>query len=198
MTAPGRLFYLIGASGSGKDALLAGCRQQLPAHARCCVAHRYITRAADVGGENHVHLSAAEFHLREQLGLFAMTWYSHGYHYAIGREIDHWLAAGLNVLVNGSRAYLPRAREQYPGLLPVLIEVAPERLRQRLIARGRESADEIECRLARHARLVAQLPADTLRIDNNGPLQQAVDALLERVMAHTDPARQAAPGHDHH
>lgn len=180
----GRLFYLVGASGSGKDSLLEGCRRQLPAQLRCCIAHRYITRAAGAGGENHVHLSEAEFHLREELGLFAMTWYSHGYHYGIGNEIDTWLASGANVLINGSRAYLPRAMEMYSELVPVLVDVDPDKLRQRLLSRGRETPDEIECRLARHARIVSQMPACTVRISNDGKLDEGVRALLDVVMNH--------------
>ncbi|WP_010323927.1 phosphonate metabolism protein/1,5-bisphosphokinase (PRPP-forming) PhnN [Marinobacterium stanieri] len=177
----GTLFYLVGASGSGKDSLLEGCRRQLPAQLRCCVAHRYITRAADVGGENHIHLSEAEFHLREELGLFAMNWYSHGYHYAIGNEIDTWLDSGVNVLVNGSREYLPHAMTMYDELVPVLVDVNPDKLRQRLIKRGRETAEEIECRLARHAEMVAHMPDCTLHVSNDGKLEEGVAALLDVV-----------------
>ncbi|MBV0932865.1 phosphonate metabolism protein/1,5-bisphosphokinase (PRPP-forming) PhnN [Marinobacterium weihaiense] len=180
----GTLFYLVGASGSGKDSLLEGCRRQLPAQLRCCIAHRYITRAAGAGGENHIHLSEAEFHLREELGLFAMHWYSHGYHYGIGNEIDAWLDSGANVLINGSREYLPKAMAMYDELVPVLVDVAPDKLRQRLIKRGRETPDEIECRLARHARMVAQMPDCTLRVSNDGKLEEGVQALLNLVMTH--------------
>ena len=57
-------------------------------------AHRYITRPAEVGGENHVALSRAEFALRRAHGLFAFHWQAHGNDYGIGREIDAWRAAG--------------------------------------------------------------------------------------------------------
>lgn len=180
----GTLFYLVGASGSGKDSLLEGCRRHLPAQLRCCIAHRYITRAAGAGGENHIHLSEAEFHLREELGLFAMHWYSHGYHYGIGNEIDAWLDSGANVLINGSREYLPKAMAMYDELVPVLIDVNPDKLRQRLLNRGRENPEEIECRLARHARMVAQMPDCTLHVSNDGKLEEGVQALLNLVMKH--------------
>ena len=181
----GTLFYLVGASGSGKDSLLEGCRRQLPAQLRCCIAHRYITRAADAGGENHIHLSEAEFHLREELGLFAMSWHSHGYHYGIGNEIDAWLDSGANVLINGSREYLPRAMAMYDELVPVLVDVDADKLRQRLIKRGRETPEEIECRLARHAEMVALMPSDTLHVSNNGRLQDGIDALLGVITANS-------------
>ncbi len=187
----GTLFYLVGASGSGKDSLLEGCRRQLPKQLRCCVAHRYITRAANVGGENHIHLSEAEFHLREELGLFAMTWYSHGYHYGIGNEIDTWLDSGVNVLVNGSREFLPQAMAAYDELIPVLVDVNPDKLRQRLIKRGRETEDEIECRLARHAQMVAQMPDCTLHVCNDGKLEEGVAALLDVVSRNSLQAAEA-------
>lgn len=181
----GTLFYLIGASGSGKDSLLAGCRERLPAHLRCCVAHRYITRAANVGGENHIHLSEEEFHIRQELGLFSMNWSSHGYHYGIGSEINTWLDSGANVLINGSREYLPQALELYDELVPVLVDVDSSQLRQRLINRGRESNLEIEARLKRHQQMVSEMPAGTLRVANNGALEEGVQALLDVVSAHS-------------
>lgn len=181
----GTLFYLIGASGSGKDSLLAGCRERLQPAQHCCVAHRYITRAPGVGGENHVHLSKEEFQMRDQFGLFAMQWQSHGYRYGIGSEINGWLDRGLNVLVNGSREYLPQALAQYDELVPVLIEVNPDLLRNRLLNRGREGAIEIEQRLARHQQLVntldAELESNLIKVDNSGELDQGIASLLHVI-----------------
>lgn len=102
--AEGKLFYVIGPSDSGKDSLLRYARARLGPVSRVVFAHRYITRPVDVNGENHVALTKAEF------GLLAMHWRSHGHRYGIGREIDLWLAKGCQVVVNGSREYLPQAR----------------------------------------------------------------------------------------
>ncbi|MDO6563876.1 phosphonate metabolism protein/1,5-bisphosphokinase (PRPP-forming) PhnN [Amphritea sp. 1_MG-2023] len=174
----GKLLYLVGASGSGKDSLLEGCRQRLQASHRCFVAHRYITRAPNIGGENHIHLSPDEFDMRASMGMFAMQWYSHDYSYGIGSEIDNWLAKGVNVVINGSREYLQIAQHAYPNLIPVLVQVDEEQLRQRLIERGRESEAEIIKRLNRHRQFVDSLPSNILKIDNNANLQAGVDALL--------------------
>lgn len=177
----GKLLYLVGASGSGKDSLLEGCRQRLQPDHGCFVAHRYITRAANVGGENHIHLSAEEFDMRASMGMFAMQWYSHGYSYGIGSEIDNWLAKGVNVVINGSREYLRIAMHSYPNLIPVLVEVDTETLHQRLLKRGRESETEIFQRLERHRQIVDSLPANIMRIDNNTDLKHGVDALLKLI-----------------
>ncbi|MEH6576712.1 MAG: phosphonate metabolism protein/1,5-bisphosphokinase (PRPP-forming) PhnN [Amphritea sp.] len=189
----GKLLYLVGASGSGKDSLLEGCRQQLKPHHGCIVAHRYITRAPNIGGENHIHLSPEEFDMRASMGMFAMQWYSHDYSYAIGSEIDNWLASGVNVMINGSREYLQIAMHSYPNLIPVLVDVDAGRLRERLIQRGRESEEEIHRRLERHPQIVDSLPPGLLRIDNNNGLQHGVDALLKLIEECAPAPRNSAP-----
>lgn len=181
----GTLFYLIGASGSGKDSILAGCRRRLPKCLRCCVAHRYITRDTALGGENHIHLDEAEFAMRKELGLFAMHWSAHGYHYGIGSEIENWLKSGANVLINGSRSYLPDALQQFPEMVPVLVDVRPELLKARLEKRGRETADEIAQRLLQHQQLLNTIPAGTLTVANEGDLNDAISELLEIVTDHS-------------
>jgi len=176
-----KLIYIMGPSGSGKDSLMAEARLRLPAEASVAFAHRYITRPADAGGENHVALSRAEFQLRASRGLFALSWESHDFAYGIGREIDLWMEAGLSVVVNGSRGALPEALNAYPELLPVLIDVPEYILRERLGARGRENAGEIEARLARARLSVIETPG-LVRFDNSGPLAVRGQALAELIL----------------
>ncbi|WP_261842539.1 phosphonate metabolism protein/1,5-bisphosphokinase (PRPP-forming) PhnN [Aliamphritea ceti] len=192
----GKLLYLVGASGSGKDSLLDGCRQRLKPQHGCFVAHRYITRAVNIGGENHIHLSEDEFEMRVNMGMFAMQWYSHGYSYAVGSEVENWLANGINVVMNGSREYLPFAMHSYPNLIPVLVDVDAAVLRERLTKRGREAEDEIEARLQRHDEIVDTLPDDVRRIDNNGEVQYGVAQLL-KLIEELAPA-EVAPSYSTH
>ena len=79
--------------------MLNRARMLLADNAPVIFAHRYITRAAEAGGENHVELSPAEFGLRRTHGLFAFHWQAHGNDYGIGREIYSWRRAGLTVVV---------------------------------------------------------------------------------------------------
>ncbi len=148
-TDAGSLLYVMGSSGAGKDSLIGYARRTLGEDAGVVFAHRYITRPAHADGENHVALSAAEFEMRSRNGLFLFDWRSHGFRYGIGVEVAEWLRRGLHVVVNGSRAYLPRARQRVPSLLPVLVCATPERLRERLLGRGREAGAEVQQRLAR-------------------------------------------------
>ena len=150
MANESRLFYLMGPSGSGKDSLLRLCRQHLREADRCFIAHRYITRKPELAGENHIFLTEQEFGKRARLGAFALQWQAHGYRYGIGSEIDSWLDQGINVLVNGSRAHLDDARQRYHHrLIPLLLQVRPELLEQRLRQRGRETESQIAERVAR-------------------------------------------------
>ncbi|KEY57907.1 ribose 1,5-bisphosphokinase [Serratia sp. DD3] len=171
------LIYLMGASGSGKDSLLELLRAETTAGP--LVAHRYITRPAELGGENHIALSEAEFMHRRAQKLFALDWQAHQYHYALGIEIDLWLRQGNDVVVNGSRAHLPQALSRYGSqLLPVCLQVSPTVLRQRLEQRGRENVAQIEQRLLRAANYQQSLPVSCHRLDNNGFLAETLDALL--------------------
>ncbi|OSM97414.1 ribose 1,5-bisphosphokinase [Lonsdalea populi] len=168
-----RLIYLIGPSGAGKDSLLDAIRASSPQG--LLVAHRYITRPAGLPGENHVSLTVDEFQLRRRSGLFALYWQAHHYRYAVGIEVDLWLERGMDVVVNGSRAHLKQAKQYYGSqLFPICLAVSPAILRHRLLARGRENADQIEERLRRADEQQHNLPSDCALLQNDGPLQQTL------------------------
>lgn len=179
----GVLLYVIGASGSGKDSLMRHARQALEQDTGVVFAHRYITRPHDAGGENHIALSDAEFKARLASRLLPLHWISHGNYYGIGCELNHWLAKGLTVVVNGSRAYLPTASRKYPELVPVLIEVSPDELTNRLHNRGRESAADIEKRLQRSAEFERLHHSRLLRFNNDAPLEETGPAFVELIRA---------------
>lgn len=176
----GRLIYLIGPSGSGKDSLLDAARTRL-AERGCRIVRRVITRSAEAAGEAALGVSLQQFAEMRDQGAFALSWQAHGLAYGIPREIDEWLAAGDDVMVNGSRAHLPQTRERYPDVWVLLLTVNQAVLRQRLLARGRESEAEIDQRLARNAhfseRLLAEEPSVHV-LDNSGSLEQTVESLL--------------------
>lgn len=66
-------------------------------------------------------------------------------------------------------------------MLVVLLTVDPAVLRQRLLARGRESVAEIDQRLARNDRFSERLSVEHPSVhvlDNSGPLEHTVEHLL--------------------
>ncbi|MDP3005883.1 MAG: phosphonate metabolism protein/1,5-bisphosphokinase (PRPP-forming) PhnN [Methylotenera sp.] len=175
----GSLFYVVGPSGSGKDSLMSYARKKLATNPKVVFAHRYITRPANAGGENHVALSEEEFTTRVQSSLFAMHWESHGCRYGIGSEINMWLAKGYNVVMNGSREHLPYAQKSHPKLTPVWVEVKQEVLAERLRARGREDEADIRERLMRAAMYQATPGGITIR--NDGALEDAGEQLVQLI-----------------
>ena len=183
------LFYVIGASGVGKDSLLRYAREHTPHDAPVVFAHRYITRPAEAGGENYVSLTVDEFHYRSRKGCFAMQWHSHQTWYGVGIEINQWLAKGLNVVLNGSREYLDHAARRYPEMLPVLITAETETLRKRLIARGRENSEQIESRLCQAGQMDKMTSHPRLiRISNEHALSEAGKQLVDLVQGESSQA----------
>jgi ribose 1,5-bisphosphokinase len=175
----GRLIYLMGPSGAGKDSLLDAARERLTARG-CLIARRAITREGQGPGEDAEVLSPESFSECEQAGAFAMSWRANGLAYGIPRQIDDWLVAGHDVLVNGSRGYLEEARRHYPELVAVLLTVEPDVLHRRLLRRGRETPAQIDARLRRSTQFAdtATLGERLHLLDNSGDLSQAVERLL--------------------
>lgn len=182
----GRLIYLMGPSGAGKDSLIDAARQPL-AEVGCEVARRVITRSTESVGESAEEVSAEEFERRVASGAFALSWRANGLGYGISLQIDQWLNQGRHVLVNGSRGYLPQARVRYGDLLPIVLTVDAQVLRQRLLLRGREGAVEIENRLRRNELFVNEVWLDegqVVRLDNSQELSSTVQHLLEILRQH--------------
>jgi ribose 1,5-bisphosphokinase len=183
--ARARLVYVMGPSGAGKDSVLQFARRVLDGRYPVIFAHRYITRAAGEDIENFIALSHREFAMRRQRRLFAFHWKAYGFDYGIGIEIRRWLAAGMSVVVDGSRAHFRANHAALRGALPVLITASEAELRRRLIARCRDDAAAVERRLARARRYRPRHPA-LVTIENSGPLAEAGEAfarLLRRAAA---------------
>lgn len=175
----GRLVYVIGPSGAGKDSIIAYARDRLRTEDENHVfARRHITRPADSGGEDHIPIAPDVFDRDCAAGRFALSWRGNGLGYGVGAEVDLWLQAGRHVVLNGSRGHLPEAKALYPNLLPVLIRIDAAVLRRRLLARGRETPEQIEARIQRAAALDAVDHPALVTISNSGPLAHAGEAFL--------------------
>lgn len=189
MEMNGPLFYVMGPSGAGKDAVLGRARALLPADTSVVFAHRYITRSPEASGENHVALSMAEFAMRRTHGLFAFDWQAHGNYYGIGREIHAWRKAGLTVVVSGSREHFQNVAGVDPETYPVLITAPVELLRERLAARGREDEAATARRLERSDAYDVHDPR-LITITNDGPVDAAARKLVTTLA--TFPSAPAA------
>ncbi len=180
--AGGRLFYVVGPSGVGKDTLLHWTRAKLGHASNVMFARRTITRPMHAS-EAHEALSEEAFLHAASCGHFAMQWQANGLYYGVRRSIDAELLAGRNVVVNGSREYLPQMRALYPDARVVWIEADPAIVRQRLEGRQREVGAILEQRMDRATQFSAPLSGGEITIDNSGPVEIAGQRLLEVLIA---------------
>lgn len=178
--ARGTVIAVVGPSGVGKDSLMDFARQHLSGRTDICFVRRTITRPKDSVGEDHDAVTAEAFEALARSGAFAVHWKAHGLGYGIPANVYVDLAAGHIVIVNGSRSALDGFRAAFPRLLVVNVTARPDVLAKRLAARGRETAADIEARLAR---ATEPLPDDlkVVTIDNSGELASAGRQLVDLV-----------------
>jgi ribose 1,5-bisphosphokinase len=192
-TAPagaGRVVYVMGPSGAGKDAVLGFARERLDGRHPVVFAHRYTTRPPGPGHPNEVSLGVGEFALRAARGLFRFEWSAWSVRYGVGVEVGDWAARGLVVVVSGSREHFVAAGHGHPELLPVLITASAAVRERRLHARGREGAAAIADRLRRGEAFGPSHPA-LVTIANDGPLEEAGTLFTELLRSR---ARGVEPG----
>jgi len=179
---PGTLFLIVGPSGVGKDSLIDGLRPRLAAEP-FLFAQRVITRPADAGGEAHEACSLEAFDARERAGGFLISWWAHGLGYGLPASLGEALAAGRHVIANGSRGAVASLAERVPRLVVVEIDAPAELLASRLAQRARESAQDIEQRLARpRSAYPDHLPV--LRVCNDSRLDIGVSRLEAALRTH--------------
>ena len=178
----GGLFYIIGASGAGKDSLIRAVCELSQAQDRLRIATRYITRPV-TELDQHIEISTTQFAERRASGDFLFDWSAHSFEYAISTDVRDWVAAGQRVLIDGSRAYLDQARRRYPALKVIGIDVNPECIPARLRQRGRETVSAISERLQRNAMFESSLTSVDWRIENNRGISYAATQLLAIIRA---------------
>lgn len=173
----GRLFYIVGPSGVGKDTLLEWLQQHLGDNTRTVFARRAITRAPHPS-EVHEPIDTETFWEQVCHGEFSMFWRANGACYGVRREIEADMRAGRDVIVNGSRAYAPCVRQAFPGAHIVWITADPQTISQRLVARRRETGAALRERVIRATQYVPPLDEKVIAIDNSGALEVAGAQLL--------------------
>lgn len=173
----GRVVYVMGPSGAGKDSLLGWLSQRLPPQAAVHFARRTITRPVTPGDEQHDGMDFRAFQQLHQAQAFALDWEANGLRYGVRHAEFAPLDAGAQVIVNGSRAHLPQALKRFPELAVVNVTASVETLRARLLARGRETPEAVEARVRR---AVAHHPPEhAIEIRNDGLLDAAGEQFLQ-------------------
>lgn len=178
----GNLVLVVGPSGVGKDTLIGGARQALENDKRFTFVRRIVTRPADADLEDHDSVDPDTFRRHEEAGRYALSWDAHNLRYALPISVDTDLALGRVVVANVSRHVIAIARAKYPGCAVVLITAEISLRAERLMRRGRETAEQVTARLARES---APVPAGIapVIIDNSGPVAIGVTAFVMALRA---------------
>lgn len=178
----GTMVAVVGPSGAGKDSLIHIAMTHFAGRPDVDFVQRVITRPADAGGEQHLGVSSEEFKAMREQGAFAVDWDAHGLSYGIPASVHEKLALGHLVIANGSRSALPHWAKAFPSLLVINVTASPEVLAERLVARGRESREEILERLKRGS-LTVEGDYDVVDIDNSGALADAGATFISALEA---------------
>ena len=173
----GLLVLIVGPSGSGKDTLISWLQKRLGSRPEVLFVKRTVTRKADAASEDHDTLSTQEFAEAEASGAFSVTWSAHGLDYGLPSASLWHVSAGGVAIANGSRRALDQIAAVYPNVLVVKLTVEPNVLRQRLLARGRETPERIEQRL-RDVSLPLTTSLPVLELDNSGKIETAGELLV--------------------
>ena len=181
LPSDGRLFFVVGPSGAGKDTLLQWVKENLPATADIEFAQRAITRPAHES-EAHEAMSQEAYWQAAAAGHFCMQWQANGLCYGIRRNIEVKLKCGQDVIVNGSREYLPQLRQLFPDARIIWIMADPEQIRQRMEKRQRESGAALLNRIDRGSKFSVPDDQGVICIDNSGAIHIAGQKLLKLLI----------------
>lgn len=183
----GRLTAIVGPSGVGKDTILRGMAERAPG---LTLVRRVITRAPGLDEEDHEAVSEQEFERRIAAEGFCLRWQAHGLRYGIPMDVLAKTTAGIDHIVNLSRAVLVEAHKVFPSLVVINLTTAPETLALRLNRRGRESAEDIAKRISRRVSAFDER-LTVFTISNDG----APEDTIRRALAVVQPPK-SAPGHN--
>lgn len=166
----GRLIAVVGPSGVGKDSVMRGIHAVMPG---THLVRRVITRAPDLGGEVYDAVTETEFQDMAGNGAFAVHWGAHGLYYGIPHTVTYHVNKGTDCLANFSRNALIAGAAAFENFLVLNITAKPDTLASRLAARGRETAQEIETRLAQAEKPLPE-GLHVITLSNDGELSNTV------------------------
>jgi ribose 1,5-bisphosphokinase len=176
----GLFVAIVGPSGAGKDTLIRAVAEAVCDQPGIIFVRRVITRLSDGVTEDHDTMTPQAFEAGRTAGMFCLSWGAHGRLYGLPRSALNAVYRGNTVVANVSRTVLAEAVRTFDRVAVVEITADPEILVQRIIARGRESADEARGRVARSVAFhVPHAARSYVRIDNSGPIDFAKYQLIK-------------------
>lgn len=153
----GQWVFVCGASGAGKDSVMAWAQKHLAGTSGIVFSRRMVTRAAHAGSD-HDEVSAEQFTALAASGGLAWHWQAHGFGYGISARYADDVAQGRVVVVNGSREHVS-AQVLSPVIRVVQVVANPQEIASRLAQRARDTPQAVAQRLERNMQF-ADLQAD--------------------------------------
>lgn len=180
----GRLYILSAPSGAGKTSLVAALLQQLPL-LEVSVSHT--TRAPRPGeqdGVNYHFVSKEAFQQLQQQGAFFESAEVFGNFYGTSQQaVEARLAAGVDVILEIDWQGAQQVRKKMPDAVGVFIlPPSQQALRERLNARGQDSAEIIEGRMQQAISEMSHYPEYNYLVINDD-FAQALEELKAIFMA---------------
>ena len=180
----GIFFFVVGPSGAGKDSLIDGAREVL---SDFVFARRVVTRPHGSPGEDHEALNETEFTRLDCQGEFLITWSAHGLRYGLRRDLLDALSQGRHVIANGSRAMIDVLSTRVPRLVVVEVSAPASVLAGRILARGRETPEEVEKRVTRQVEPTSA-DVEVLKVLNDSTLERGIERFVAALGRATQPA----------
>ncbi len=180
----GLLVVISSPSGGGKDTVIKALTKRIPHSARCLTTTSRPPRPGNVEGVDYHFVGESEFKEKIARGEFVeYNQYAGNYYGTEKSVLDHLLHVHdviyTQVEINGKRAF---DRLHIPHLSIFLMPPNLDVLRERIIARGGLTLEEVEERLLIAKQQIALAGIYDLQITNEqGKFDETVDKVAEAI-----------------